>query len=142
QADRPQPRFRTTNDRVVVGEPASRVDWEKRAAHLREHILATSGLLPAPEKTPLRPQVFDERRHPDYSVTKVYFESLPGFYVTGNLYRPAGAGPFPAILSPHGHWAYGRLEHTAVMSVPARAISLARQGFVVFTYDMIGYNDS
>jgi hypothetical protein len=72
----------------------------------------------------------------------VYFESLPGFFVTGNLYRPAGDGPFPAILSPHGHWAYGRLENSAIASVPGRAINLARQGFVVFTYDMIGYDDS
>ena len=80
--------------------------------------------------------------HDDYGVSKVYFESLPGFFVTGNLYRPIGAGPFPAILSPHGHWAYGRLENTDINSVPGRAINLARQGFVVFTYDMIGYNDS
>ena len=43
------------------------------------------------------------------------------------------AGPFPAILSPHGHWAYGRLENTALGSGPGRAINLARQGFVVFT---------
>ena len=72
----------------------------------------------------------------------MHFESLPGFFVTGNLYRPVGDGPFPAILSPHGHWAYGRLENTATASVPGRAINLARQGFVVFTYDAIGYNDS
>ena len=72
----------------------------------------------------------------------MYFESLPGFCVTGNLYRPDGDGPFPAILSPHGHWKYGRLENSAIASVPGRAINLAAQGFVVFTYDMIGYNDS
>src|SRR5204862_2034229 len=121
---------------------ASLAAWQARAAHVREHILAVSGLLPAPEKTPLRPRVFDERRHADYAVSKVYFESLPGFFVTGNLYRPIGAGPFPAILSPHGHWAYGRLENTDINSVPGRAINLARQGFVVFTYEAIGYNDS
>jgi dienelactone hydrolase len=72
----------------------------------------------------------------------VYFESLPGFFVTGNLYRPTGTGPFPAVLSPHGHWTNGRLEHTAVASIPGRAIGLARQGFVVFSHDMIGYLDS
>jgi dienelactone hydrolase len=95
-----------------------------------------------PERTPLHAVVFGEVKHDDYSVSKVYFESLPGFLVTGNLYRPVGQGPFPAILSPHGHWAYGRLENTALVSAPGRAINLARQGFVVFTYDMIGYNDS
>ena len=88
------------------------------------------------------PSVFGEIAHPDYIVARVFFESLPGFFVTGNLYRPIGAGPFPAILSPHGHWTNGRLEHTALNSGPGRAIGLARQGFVVFTHDMVGYNDS
>src|SRR5262245_34425615 len=95
-----------------------------------------------PPRTPLNPAVFDEVRHPDYIVAKVHFESLPGFFVTGNLYRPVGGGPFPAVLSAHGHWTNGRLEHTAATSGPGRAIGLARQGFVVFTHDMIGYNDS
>ncbi len=110
--------------------------------YVREHVLASAGLLPLPEKTPLRPSVFGEVKRADYRVSKVYFESLPGFFVTGNLYRPIGDGPFPAVLSPHGHWTYGRLENTALTSGPGRAIGLARQGFVVFTYDMVGYNDS
>jgi dienelactone hydrolase len=134
--------YRTLNDRQAPPRFTSREDWERRAAYLREHVLASAGLLPLPEKSPLRPVVFDERAHGDYSVFKVYFESLPGFYVTGNLYRPAGAGPFPAVLSPHGHWAYGRLEDQPLCSGPGRAINLARQGFVVFAHDMIGYNDS
>jgi hypothetical protein len=139
---RTEPQFRTHNDRFTVRDYASAAEWRQRATYLREHILASAGLLPAPERTPLQAHVFDERGHATYSVFKVYFESLPGFYVTGNLYRPAGTGPFPAILSPHGHWTYGRLENTAIASGPARAINLAEQGFVVFTYDMIGYNDS
>jgi dienelactone hydrolase len=134
--------YRTLDDRFDPPHYATVDAWKPRAAYLREHVLASAGLLPLPEKTPLRPSIFGEIRRADYSVSKVYFESLPGFFVTGNLYRPAGDGPFPAILSPHGHWTYGRLENTPVMSGPGRAINLARQGFVVFMYDMIGYNDS
>jgi hypothetical protein len=133
--------YRTLNDRFAV-PPYSVPEWEQRAAYLREHVLASAGLLPRPEKTPLRPQVFAEQKHDDYSVAKVYFESLPGFFVTGNLYTPAGRGPFPAVLLPHGHWTYGRLENTEISSIPGSAISLARQGFVAFTYDMVGYDDS
>ena len=136
------PRYRTLDDRFVVRHPASLEDWRGRAAYLREHILVSAGLLPLPERTSLDPQVFDERKHEDYTVSKVYFESRPGFFVTGNLYKPIGPGPFPAVLSPHGHWAYGRLENSESASVPGRAINLARQGFVVLTYDMIGFNDS
>src|SRR3954466_4639825 len=137
-----QSRYRTLDDRFAPPQFANADGWTARAAYLREHVLASAGLLPLPEKTPLYPSVFGEIRRADYTVSKVYFESLPGFYVTGNLYRPIGDGPFPAVLSPHGHWTYGRLENTALTSAPGRSINLARQGFVVFTYDMIGYNDS
>ena len=137
-----QPVYRTLNDTFDPPRVTDAAAWNARAAHLREHVLASAGLLPLPERTPLNTQMFGEVKRADYTVAKVYFESLPGFFVTGNLYRPLGAGPFPAILAPHGHWAYGRLENTSLNSVPGRAINLARQGFVVFTHDMVGYNDS
>src|SRR3954454_6071667 len=137
-----QSRYRTLDDRFAPPQFANADGWTARAAYLREHVLASAGLLPLPEKTPLHPSVFGEVRRADYTVSKVYFQSLPGFLVTGNLYRPIGDGPFPAVLAPHGHWAYGRLENTLLNSVPGRAINLARQGFVVFTYDMVGYDDS
>lgn len=136
------PQYRTLNDRFDPPRFTSAEAWAPRVRYIREHILASAGLMPMPERTPLRPVVFGEVTHADYIVSKVYFESLPGFFVTGNLYRPVGAGTFPAILSPHGHWTYGRLENTPLNSGPGRAIGLARQGFVVFTHDMVGYNDS
>ncbi len=119
--------------------------WRERAAHLRDHILASCGLLPAPEKMPLAPVIFHRIEREDYTVEKAYFESWPGFYVTGNLYRPRGRqGPFPGVLSPHGHWGQGRFadEGEPTGGVPMRAIALARLGCVVFTYDMVGYGDS
>src|SRR6187397_3158087 len=134
--------YRTLDDRFAAPKFETAEAWNVRAAYLRDHVLASAGLLPLPERTPLRQTVFGEIRKADYTVSKVYFESLPGFFVTGNLYRPVGDGPFPAILSPHGHWTYGRLENTVVNSGPGRAIGLARQGFVVFTHDMVGYGDS
>jgi dienelactone hydrolase len=122
---------------------ADRAAWQARARYLREQILVSAGLWPMPDKTPLNAHVFGRIERRDYSVEKVYFESYPGFFVTGNLYRPLGrTGPFPGVLSPHGHWAYGRLENGTDGSIPARCISLARQGYVVFAYDMVGYNDS
>lgn len=134
--------YRGVNDTYAAPQFASAVEWDARAARLKDLILASAGLLPMPERSALNAHVFGDITRPDYIVSKVYFESLPGFFVAGNLYRPIGDGPFPAILSPHGHWAYGRLENSVTASVPGRAINLARQGFVVFTYDMAGYNDS
>ncbi|HEX4946933.1 MAG TPA: acetylxylan esterase [Blastocatellia bacterium] len=118
-------------------------EWTKRAEYLRGQILFAAGLWPLPEKTPLNAKVFGLTDKGDYTVEKVYFESFPGHYVTGNLYKPKNAtGKLPAVLCPHGHWAYGRLENQQLNSGQARAANFARQGYVAFTWDMVGYNDS
>jgi dienelactone hydrolase len=140
---------RTTDSPWVFPRVTSRAEWESRAARMRRTILFRAGLWPAPPRTPLNPQVFGRIERTGFTVEKAYFESLPGFFVTGNLYRPAPAAgdaarrpPYPAVLAPHGHAAYGRLEASDIFNEPARAANLARQGYVVFTYDMVGYNDS
>lgn len=124
----------------------SKEEWVMRAAKLRNQILVSAGLWPTPAKQPIKAAIFGKVDRGDYTVEKVYFESYPGVYVTGNLYRPKNASTqpkkLPAVLCPHGHWTYGRLENTALNSGPARAISFARQGYVAFSYDMVGYTDN
>jgi hypothetical protein len=107
-------------------------------------VLVSCGLWPLPEKTPLQAHIFGKVEREGYSVEKVYIETLPGFYLGGNLYRPLGRGkgPFPAILNPHGHWKEGRLGDTKDGSTSGRCISFARQGMIAFCYDMVGYNDT
>jgi hypothetical protein len=117
--------------------------WQAQAATLRRHILVSTGLWPLPDRTALHPVIFGRIEREDYSVERVYFESYPGFFVTGNLYRPLGrVGPFPAVLNPHGHWEEGRLAHQEPVSLPARGVSFARQGYIALLYDMVGYVDS
>jgi dienelactone hydrolase len=125
----------------------SRQQWEARARWLREQILSSAGLLPVPPRTPLKARFFGRIEHEDYSVEKVYFESLPGFLSTGNLYRPVGKKPpFPAVLCPHGHARGGRLEDNPNdnndTSYAGLCVNLAKQGYIAFSYDMVGYNDS
>lgn len=118
-------------------------EWTEKAELLRQQIRVANGLVPAHESTPLNAKVFGKIVREDYTVEKVYFEAFPGFYTTGNLYRPKGrTGPFPGIVTPHGHWGRGRLEDIDRGSIPARCINFAKQGYVVFSYDMIGVNDS
>src|SRR5215831_1718319 len=117
--------------------------WQERKAFLRNQILVSAGLSPMPEKTPLHPQIFGKLEAKDYTIEKVLIESLPGFYLGGNLYRPRNGQPkHPGILNPHGHWPYGRLENQPLYSGPSLGINLARQGYVVFAYDMVGYTDT
>ncbi|RKU15574.1 hypothetical protein C6501_06670 [Candidatus Poribacteria bacterium] len=121
----------------------TKAEWTEKAEALRQQIRVANGLLPKQEPTPLNTQIFGKIEREDYTIEKVFFEPFPGFFTTGNLYRPRGkTGPFPGIVSPHGHWGRGRLEDIERGSIPARCINFAKQGYVIFAYDMIGYNDS
>ncbi|MBL8178037.1 MAG: acetylxylan esterase [Bryobacterales bacterium] len=118
-------------------------EWEQRRAHLKRQVQAAAGLLPMPQRGLVKATIFGKLERAGYTIEKVYLETLPGYYLGGNLYRPRGReGKFPAVLTPHGHWKNGRLEHTELASIPGRSINLARQGYVVFAYDMVGYNDT
>ena len=121
----------------------TKAEWTEKAAALRQQVRVANGLIPTHEPTPLNAEIFGKIERDDYTIEKVYFEPFPGFFTTGNLYRPLGkSGPFPGIVSPHGHWSRGRLESIERGSIPGRCINFAKQGYVIFAYDMIGYNDS
>jgi dienelactone hydrolase len=132
-----------TDTHITMPVYKTRAEWEARKVHLRKQILSAAGLLPLPPKTPLNPQIFGRMEREGYAIEKVLIETMPGYYLGGNLYSPLGKpGKLPGILTAHGHWTYGRLEPSPLGSVPARCVNLARQGYVVFAYDMVGYNDT
>lgn len=135
---------RTLNTPREFPEVATKAAWEKRAREIREQALVSCGLWPMPERTPLNAKIFGCVEREGYSIEKVQIETLPGFYLAGNLYRPLGKGkgPFPGVLNPHGHWKEGRMANTPLGSIAARCINFARQGMVAFSYDMVGYNDT
>ena len=117
--------------------------WEKRKKEIKEQVLFSSGLMPEPVRSPLNAKVFDRIEFEDFFVEKVLFESYPGIFVSGNLYTPKGkAETYPAILNPHGHWPEGRFEQSDLCDVPLRCANFAKIGFIAFTYDMVGYNNS
>ena len=134
-ADAPLPRSRIASS---FRHPSPR-EWRTRAA-VREHILASAGLVPMPERTPLNAVVFDERAHDDYAVSRCTRKPSRVSGHGQSLQAPRQRA-VPAIVSAHGHWNYRRLEQRRRVR-PGPRHNLARQGFVVFTYDMIGYNDS
>ncbi|WP_166831684.1 alpha/beta hydrolase family protein [Thalassoroseus pseudoceratinae] len=92
---------------------------------------------PLPDRGPLNAQVMKRLQRNDYLIEHVLFESLPGFYVTANLYRPAGEGPFPGVLLPCGHAANGK----AYTSYQKASILLAKNGFVVLCFDPLGQGE-
>jgi len=68
--------------------PKTKEAWEARRTQLREQLLVATGLWPLPEKTPLNAVVHGKIERDGYTIEKVYFASMPGHYVSGNLYRP------------------------------------------------------
>jgi len=159
--------LKTLNGHFPFVVPKDAQGWQSRSDFLRHRVLVATGLWPMPEKTPLNPVIHGKIERRGFTVEKVYFESLPGHFVTGMLFRPsAGDGNNqdasvrrPAVLSPHGHG--GRLqryndkamadqiaqggehfERSGRMPKLARCAQLARMGCVTFIFDMLGYADS
>jgi dienelactone hydrolase len=114
--------------------------WETRAARVRKGIISGAVFELMPKHTALNPISHSKRTFDGYTVENIAFESLPGFFVTGNLYRPTEIrSSYAAILSPHGH---GSEPPRFSENVQKRAAVLARMGAIVLTYDMIGYGES
>ena len=141
--------------------PASREAWEKRANEVRTQVRVALGIWPEPTRTPMNPVVYGKIEGDGYTIEKVYFESMPGFFVTGSLFRPVTPGQHPAVLCPHGHWKDARfiVRDDAEMKkeldsggerfpeagrsmFQSLGIQLARMGIVAFVYDMLGNSDS
>jgi len=142
--------------------PTSLESWEKRKESVRSRILVSQGLWPMPTKTPLNAVIHGKIEREGYTIEKAYFESAPGFFVTGNLYRPTNPkGKVPAILFAHGHWQDARLSINAPAKVRGEiasgaerfesggqsifqslCVQLARMGCVVWQWDMLSDSDS
>jgi hypothetical protein len=152
-----------TLDGFFPFEPTATVEaWAERREAVRRRILVSLGLWPSPTSTPLKPRVHGSIDRGDHTIERVAFESLPGFSVTGNLYRPRGVrGRVPAVLFAHGHWADARLaempperlrqeiaaggerfEQGGRSIFQSLCVQLARMGCVVWQWDMLGDSDA
>jgi dienelactone hydrolase len=79
-------------------------DWTSRRETYRQQLREMLGLDPLPERTPLGAVVTGTLERDNFKVEKLYFQSRPHLYVTGNLYLPkTQIGRAPAILYVCGH---------------------------------------
>ena len=87
-----------------LAEPLGPQPWKETLERRRERWREMLGLSPLPERTPLEATVTGMLDRGDYVVEKVHFQSVPGGYVVGNLYRPAKVeGRLPAVVYLCGH---------------------------------------
>jgi cephalosporin-C deacetylase-like acetyl esterase len=90
--------------RRCLAEIQTADDWQQWQTTYRRQLAEMLGLEPAPLRTDLEAQVVGRLEQPDFWVERLHFQSLPGLYVTANLYRPVEVTqPLPAILYLCGH---------------------------------------
>src|SRR6266478_3848404 len=118
----------------AIAKIRSVADAERRKQLVRETFLSLIGGLPD-YNGPLNPRITGRIQAENYVIEKVIFESLPGFYVTADLYRPNQPGRYPGVLLQSGHTQEGKPE-------PQRlAANLALKGFVSLAFDPLGQGE-
>jgi len=122
----------------------SKEDWEARKPELRRQFLDMLGLWPLPARTDLKATVTRTIDHGDVVVENLHFQSVPGLYVTANLYRPKKVeGKLPAILYVCGH-ATSVIDGVAYGSkVPYQRHPMwfAQNGYVALVVDTLQYGE-
>jgi len=113
-------------------------DWNKLRPKYARQYFHMLGLSPMPRKTPLKATVTGTLSGDGYAVDLLHYQSRPGLYVTGNLYRPAGVKGgqrLPAVFYVCGHSNRGRNGNkTAYQS---HGIWFARHGYVCLVVDSL-----
>ena len=137
------PAYLTTEMNQARGDRLAELASIRTTAQMQERIAMVRSKMwdligGMPEKTPLNPRVTGTLDRGSYRIENIIFESFPNVFVTANLYIPAaGKPPYPAILAPVGHSDNGKAYHYYQHLYQ----NLARQGYVVLSYDPFGQGE-
>lgn len=108
-------------------------DAEARDRQVRVRALLSEMIEPETAGGPLVSATTGLTHDDGFDIETVWYESLPGYRVTANLYRPTeGDGPFPAVIIQPGHGVDGKIGNFGF------AANFARAGFVVLAIDIVG----
>jgi cephalosporin-C deacetylase-like acetyl esterase len=120
----------------IMAQLQTKNDHLKRQEAVKKKLLQLVG--PLQEKTPLNARVTGVIQKEDYTVEKVIYESLPGYYVTAALFLPKNLkGRAPAVIYASGHTSNG-FRSEAYQHI---IINLVKKGFVVLAFDPIGQGE-
>ncbi len=115
-------------------------DWKARREVYRRELLEMLGLEPFPDRTPLQATITGTAEHEQFTVENLHYQSMPGLYVTGNLYVPKNLDkPAPAILYVCGHGAVRKdgVSYGNKVAYQHHGTWFARHGFVCLTIDTL-----
>ena len=119
----------------TIARIQTKTQAEQRKKQVREEILGLIGGLPE-HKGPVAVKEFGSLEGDGFRIEKLAYESLPGLWVTANLYLPAsGNGPFPAVLLAPGHEATGKQSQYSFGG------NFARSGVIALAIDPLGQGE-
>lgn len=113
--------------------------WKKERPLIRRELAYMLGLDPMPPRTPLHVEITGTLERPGGRIEKLVYQSMPGLYVTGNLYIPKqGKRPFPTVLYLCGHLPdpYG-----AKVPYQRHAMWFAQHGYVCLILDTLEFGE-
>lgn len=113
--------------------PDNLKEWQNYRTALKKLIIEKAGVV-INHKLPLDIRETGSVQLNGYNIKNIAFQTRPGVYATANLYVPEGKGPFPAVITMHGHWPAGRLYE----SFQAIGQTLALNGYVCLNIDAYG----
>jgi dienelactone hydrolase len=135
--------FRAETQRLAgnsLAEIKSFEDWQAKRGEYRQQLFEMLGLSPLPEKTDLQATVTGTVEHELFTVENLHYQSMPGFYVTANLYVPKGlTKPAPAILYVCGHGPVKKdgVSYGNKVTYQHHGAWFARNGYVCLTIDTV-----
>lgn len=121
-----------------LGDIKSAQDWERERPRLKQEYFEMLGLWPMPEKTDLKATITHTLDRGDYRIDMLHYQSRPGLYVTGNLFRPAkieAGAKLPAIFYVCGHSGRGRNGNKTAFQ--SHGIWFARHGYICLIVDTL-----
>jgi cephalosporin-C deacetylase-like acetyl esterase len=107
---------------------------------MRRQFLDMMGLWPLPPRTALKPVITGKLTTPHYRVEKLHYQSMPGLYVTANLYLPLKVEkPAPAVLYVCGHGAVikDKVSYGNKVTYQHHGAWLAEHGYVCLIVDTL-----
>src|SRR5687768_14888208 len=119
-----------------IAKLKTKSDWQKRQQVVKNKLKDIIG--PFPKREALNPEITGIIQKEGYSIEKIIYEPVPGFYETGCLYIPGKInGKAPAVLLLIGHDQPGfREEYYQVIIT-----NLVKKGMIVFTIDPLGQGE-
>jgi dienelactone hydrolase len=119
---------------------SSLADWEAKRGELRQQLFEMLSLSPFPDRTDLKAVVTGVAEEELFTVEKLHFQSMPGLYVTANLYLPKELEkPAPAILYVCGHAQVvkDKISYGNKTAYEHHGSWFARNGYVCLTIDTV-----